>query len=77
MSSRERDRARRASTLKAARNHRTPWTPEQLETIAREDIDLTEMCRLTGRSYVAIENKRRQVRTEREFERMLEERGLL
>jgi hypothetical protein len=70
------DRIRQGRTRALAGNHRRPWEPHEVELLSRDDLTLEDMAHRLGRTYAAIENKRRSMRREAEFDAMLRERGL-
>lgn len=50
-----------ATTRPRAVHHRQEWTGAQLEIVARNDLSLTEMALMTGRTYVAVKGARRKI----------------
>lgn len=52
-----------AVSLPAPRRY-APWTGPELEIIARDDLSITEMARLCGRTYGATSRARRKIRGE-------------
>lgn len=45
-------------------NNRSRWTPGELKVVARDDITITEMCYMLGRSYKAVTVRREILRRE-------------